>query len=319
MKESPEWYAVAVTAGPDAAEALEYAFNSLEALGTEINYLQHKNTERVTVVGYFNVVPDEDSVQDELHYALRAYDLNDETIVQIERSKIEETDWLAEWKKHWKPTEVGGFVIAPSWSELSDDSKIVIRIEPNMAFGTGTHETTQLCLRAIEKEYVPGDSFIDVGTGTGILLIAAVKLNLKSQALDLKFEISDARPQISNLKSRISDFKLYGCDTDDEAVAIAKENAVLNGVNEFVEFGTGSITDNDQIYDFVCANLTLDVIKPLLPTLLAKAGKTLVLSGILVEQKADIIEALKDVGIKDPEFSQAGEWISVVVATGDQN
>ena len=164
-----QWYSISVTVAPEAAEAIEYAFNSLEALGTEINHLRKKNAESVTVVGYFNDLPDEDHVQDELHYALTAYGFTDETAMQVVRDKIEETDWLAEWKKHWKPSDVGTFIIAPPWSDVNSPDKIVIRIEPNMAFGTGTHETTQLCLRAIEKYYKPGDSFLDVGTGTGIL------------------------------------------------------------------------------------------------------------------------------------------------------
>src|SRR5205085_3138018 len=89
---------------------------------------------------------------------------------------VEEIDWLAEWKKHWQPTEVGRFVIAPPWQEIDPGDKILIQIEPNMAFGTGTHETTQLCLDAISELYRPQLTFLDVGTGTGILAIAAAKL-----------------------------------------------------------------------------------------------------------------------------------------------
>ena len=111
------WYSISVTVAPDAAEAIEYAFNSLEALGTEINHLRKKNAESVTVVGYFNELPDEERVQDELHYALTVYGFTEETAMQVVRDKIEETDWLAEWKKHWKPSDVGAFVIAPPWSQ----------------------------------------------------------------------------------------------------------------------------------------------------------------------------------------------------------
>lgn len=296
---SPAWYSIAVTAAPEASEALEYAFNSLEALGTEINYLQNKNSESVIVVGYFNEAPDEEQVQDELHYALCAYGLTEDAIIQTERSKIEDTDWLAEWKKHWKPTTIGGLIVAPPWSDLKEETKIVIRIDPNMAFGTGTHETTQLCLRSIENNYGPGDSFLDVGTGTGILAIAAAKINLRSK--------------ISDLKSEISNFKLLACDTDADAIAIARGNAKLNDVGDAIEFLTGSITDDVPVFDFVCANLTLDVIKPLLPILLAKARKTLVLSGILAEQKAEIVGHLSELGILSPEILQAGEWISVLI------
>ena len=295
------WYSISVTVAPETAEAIEYAFNSLEALGTEINHLRKKNAESVTVVGYFNELPDHEHFQDELHYALRVYGFNDEAAMQVERKEVEDTDWLLEWKKHWKPSDVGTFVIAPPWSDVEGSAKMLIRIEPNMAFGTGTHETTQLCLHAIEKYYKPGDSFLDVGTGTGILAIAAAKLNVRS-------EISN-----SKLKSQISDVRLLGLDTDEDSVTIARENAELNGVDEAIDFSVGSISDETPEFDFVCANLTLDVIEPLLPLLLRKARKSLVLSGILVEQKSEIVRALAGLDISDPEINEAGEWVSVVV------
>jgi ribosomal protein L11 methyltransferase len=298
MADAVVWYSISVTVAPEAAEAIEYAFNSLDALGTEINHLRKKNAESVTVIGYFNELPDDERFQDELHYALRVYGFTDETAVQVERSEIENKDWLAEWKKHWKPSDVGAFVIAPPWSSIDDAEKLLIRIEPNMAFGTGTHETTQLCLQAIEKYYEPGDSFLDVGTGTGILAIAAAKLNLRSQA--------------SNLKSQISNLKLCAVDTDVDSISIAKANADLNGVDGAIDFRIGSISPETPEFDFVCANLTLDVIEPLLPLLLEKAGRTLVLSGILVEQRRQIEGALSKLGCDRANFSESGEWICVV-------
>jgi ribosomal protein L11 methylase PrmA len=337
------WYSISVTVAPEATEAIEYAFNSLEALGTEINHLQKKNAATATVVGYFNQLPDEEAVQDELHYALSAYGFSDEAALQVERSPVENTDWLAEWKKHWKPTSIGGFVIAPSWSEVDDAEGIVIRIEPNMAFGTGTHETTQLCLEAIEKYYDPGDSFLDVGTGTGILAIAAAKLNFKVEISNLKggskipdMKRADLRSDISNLeegshsfdlklrseaadlkhsvlKSQISNLKLFACDTDVDSIAIAKENAELNCVGSEIEFTVNSISDETPAFDFVCANLTLDVILPILPLLIRKARKTLVLSGILADQKPEIVARLAELGIADSEIRDAGEWIRVMV------
>jgi ribosomal protein L11 methyltransferase len=341
------WHSISVNVPPEAAEAIEFALNSLEALGTEINHLRKKNADEVTIVGYFNDLPDEERVQDELHFALRAYGLGEETVLGLERRMIEETDWLAEWKKHWRPSEVGNFIVAPPWSEVEDNGKIVIRIEPNMAFGTGTHETTQLCLRAIERLYQPGDSFLDVGTGTGILAIAAAKLSnfkseisnfqsetssLKAETSDLKSETSDLRSEISNLKlsestspkssesigsqtglSPASRAKIIACDTDADSVAIAIENAELNGVDGAVEFRDGSISSATDKFDFVTANLTLDVIEPLLPVLIEKSRKTLLMSGILAEQEGQIVKALTEHGITDPTIDRASEWISVVV------
>jgi len=311
------WYSISVTVAPEATEAIEYAFNSLDALGTEINHLRKKNAESVVVVGYFNDLPDEERVQDELHYALGVYGFTDESALSVERNRIEDTDWLAEWKKHWKPTTVGGFVIAPPWSDVDEPDKILIRIEPNMAFGTGTHETTQLCLKAIEKYYAPGDSFLDVGTGTGILAIAAARLNLRFEISNLKVgsQTSDfvLGSEGKDLKSEISNLKLIACDTDVDSVAIAKANAELNHVGREIDFTVGSIGADTPEFDFVCANLTLDVILPILPLLGEKSRKTLVLSGILVEQKAEIVDALAIAGIADSEIKEAGEWISCVV------
>lgn len=286
------WYSVSVIASPDAAEAIEYAFNSLEALGTEIDHLGKKHLDTVTVVGYFNDLPEEDSVQDELQYALRSYGLTDEAVINIERNTVEETDWLAEWKKHWKPSVVGRFVVAPPWNDVAFDSKIVIRIEPNMAFGTGTHETTQLCLKAIEKYYTPGDSFLDVGTGTGILAIAAAKLNANSRRA-----------------------ALLACDTDIDSVKIARKNAELNGVGNDINFQTATVSTETPRCDFVCANLTLDVIKPILPLLLDKAEKTLVLSGILSGQESEIVRDIESLGIRDAKVERAGEWLGVTINT----
>lgn len=291
--ESKSWYSISVTVVPEASEAIESAFNSLDSLGTEINHLRKKNADALTVVGYFNDLPDDETVEDELHFALRAYGLSEDAILQIERNQVENADWLAEWKKHWRPTEVSGFVIAPPWCEVDDETKIVIRIEPNMAFGTGTHDTTKLCLQAISELYQPGESFLDVGTGTGILAIAAAKINSKFQ---------------------ISNSKFFACDTDVDSITIARENAQANGVGNAIEFVVGPIDASTPPFDFVCANLTLDVIQPLLPLLLAKAKKTLVMSGILAEQTDAIVGSLAEHGITDAEIRQSGEWISVVVA-----
>lgn len=285
MTDYSKWYSLEITAAPEATEAIEFALNSLDALGTSINHLRKANAESVTVVGYFNELPDDQHFQDELHYALRAYDLGDEIVSTVTRGEIENADWLAEWKKHWKPTTVGRFVIAPPWFEVNEPDKIVIRIDPNMAFGTGTHETTQLCLAEIDENYIPGESFLDVGTGTGILAIAAAKLGASD---------------------------LFACDTDVDSISIARENAESNGAPAII-FDTASISDDTPPHDFVCANLTIDVILPMLDLLLNKSKRMLVMSGILSEQQPLIVDALTERGITDPRIERLREWISVIV------
>jgi ribosomal protein L11 methyltransferase len=202
---------------------------------------------------------------------------------RIEWREIENQDWLAEWKKHWQPTETKKFIVAPTWAEVENTEKIIIRIEPSMAFGTGTHETTRLCLKAIEENYRD--------TGTGILAIAVAKFQVSS-----------------------SEFQVVGCDTDVDSINIAEENAEINKTED-IEFYAGSISPETPGFDFVCANLTADVIIPLLPLLIEKSKRILVLSGILKEQENLITAELKKLQITNYKIETDGEWISVQVRT----
>lgn len=303
MIETRIWFAISVTVAAPASEAVEFAFNELGSLGTEINDFRKTISEAVTVVGYFEKLPDEDLVQSELENALRIHETAPDSIFRVERNQIENKDWLAEWKKHWKPTEIGRFIIAPPWEPVNESGKIVISIEPNMAFGTGTHETTQLCIKAIEENYKAGQTFLDVGTGTGILAIAAAKLATNGTEFSENVEAS----------SITSVTKILAFDTDVDSIAIAKENAVLNGTSERIEFCIGSISADTPQFDFVCANLTIDVIVPILPQLIEKTRETLVLSGILREQEESIVSELRKSKITNYKIEQAGEWISVVL------
>ena len=157
---------------------------------------------------------------------------------------------------------------------------------PGMAFGTGTHETTRLCLRAIEK-YFPGGSFLDVGTGTGILAIAAAKMFARA--------------------------RIECCDTDAEAIEIAKDNARLNQVADRITFRVGSVGDDTASADLVCANLTATVIVELLPALLGATCGRLVLAGILDSQTEMVQSRLFELGATVLERNQDGEWIALVV------
>jgi ribosomal protein L11 methyltransferase len=207
----------------------------------------------------------------------------------IQPREIADRDWLGEWKQTWQPSVVGRFIIAPPWTEVSSASnRIVIRIEPGMAFGTGTHETTRLCLKAIEK-YFRGGSLLDVGTGTGILAIAAAKL--------------------------FPNASIEACDTDAEAVEIARANAQLNHTAEQIVFRVGSLGDEATASaDLVCANLTVEAISSLLPSLIGATCGRLILSGILDSQLDMIVERLRECGADgNCVMLQDGEWVGVVV------
>ena len=296
------WLAVNITVDSEAAEAIEFALNECGTLGTEIDLLGIRASQAETVVtGYFNEKPDEQDLRFQISDALRIFSFDQNAVKKLEWREVEDRDWLAEWKKHWKATEIGRFVVAPPWENVDPTDKTVIRIEPNMAFGTGTHETTQLCLKTIGELYDPIQTFLDVGTGTGILAIAAAKL------------ATEGTEKIHKNLSVSSVAKILACDTDADSVKIARENAVANGVGGMIVFADGSLGDETPVYDFVCANLTSDVIIPILPLLLGKSRQTLLLSGILAEQKEIIDSELIKFQISNVRCESAGDWISVII------
>ena len=280
------WYGLDLIVASEAGEAVEYALMEAGALGTETGEAQNGY---LRVTAYFDQVPNRERVRAELAEAFRIYQLPSSSVREMTVRDVADQDWLGEWKKSWQPVEVGErFIIAPPWSEIPDaHNRLVIRIEPGMAFGTGTHETTRLCLMAIEK-YFAGGSFLDVGTGTGILAIAAAKL--------------------------FPDAHIEACDTDAEAVAIASENARLNGVAERIIFRVGTVEETTASADFVCANLTADVIATLLPSLVSVTCWHLILSGILETQADAVRERLRECGVSEPCGTlQDGEWIALIV------
>lgn len=285
--EKKSWFAAVVTIDKAALDAAEHALNMLDPLGIETDLLRKGGDANATVSAYFDVAPDAAELCEQIVNAIEIFGLDTDTEFSVSITEVEDADWLAEWKRHWQPTVIGNFVISPPWFEVEDDERYIIRIDPSMAFGTGTHDTTQLCLAALENEVKAGDSLLDVGTGTGILAIAAAMLG--------------ASPVVGN-------------DTDADSVVIARENTAANGVADIVELHDGSITDATPGYDIVCANLTLDVIEPLLSLLTAKAKRTLILSGILAEQESSIRDSLSKHGHDEPTVTYSGEWIAVKVS-----
>lgn len=281
---SKRWHTIDAIAISNACEAIEYGLMEAGALGTETNEAGSAN---VIVSGYFNQNPEVDIVRNALLEALRIYNFSPASLIDLKIREVPDRDWLSEWKKDWQPVEVGRFIIAPPWSEVTDaGGRILIRIEPGMAFGTGTHETTRQCLKAIEKHF-RGGSFLDVGTGTGILAIAAAKM--------------------------FSTARVEAVDTDAETVEIARENARLNDVGDQIDFRAGGIDEQALSADLVCANLTAPIIVDLLPLLLGATCGRLVLSGILDSQLELVQSRLLELGATSFEIDQDGEWIALAV------
>jgi ribosomal protein L11 methyltransferase len=278
------WYALDLIATSDAHEAVEYALMEAGALGTETN---QSEDDLLTVSAYFDAPPEREAVRSVLAEALRIYELPTSSMREMNFREVADQDWLGEWKKNWQPVKTGRFIVAPPWSDIPEASdQVIIRIEPGMAFGTGTHETTRLCLMAIEK-YFGGGSFLDVGTGTGILAIAAAKL--------------------------FPGARMEAIDTDAQAVEIAAENARLNNVAD-IEFRVGTVDETTASADFVCANLTADVIVSILPQLIGASCGRLVLSGILDVQLEAVRARLQESGASEPlEIMNDGEWVALIL------
>jgi ribosomal protein L11 methyltransferase len=205
---------------------------------------------------------------------------------------IPEKDWNETWKKGFQPVDAGErFTILPPWEERRND-RINLVIDPGMAFGTGHHETTRSCLVLMEK-YAPNtvrDSFLDLGTGTGILAIAARKLGYRH---------------------------VIGIDTDHLAVDAARKNVVINQVPD-VELREGSLYELQETFEVIAANLISGVLILIAPALSAhmRPGGVAILSGILDGQEDEVLEAMEQTGLRLREKYPDGKWVSLVVERG---
>ncbi len=280
------WHAVEIQIARVAETAVTAQLWTANTTGLEIS---EDTPEAITLRAYFEAAPDIEKLQANIHRALRLSDVPEMALRSLEALTIADQDWLAEWKKGYEPVTIGAkLLITPSWKreQVADTTRAIVQIDPGMAFGTGTHETTRGCLELLEK-YWHGGALLDVGTGTGILAIAAIKL--------------------------FPDARVIGFDVDPEAIDVALENAEINGVAEAVEFEVNKLASfHGQTFDVVLANLTADVIVPLaadFPQVMSAAG-TLIVSGILREQGDDVCAALGAQGFEVIEANPDGEWIT---------
>ena len=216
---------------------------------------------------------------------------------RIEKSSTEDVDWINNWKQYFHQFTVDDILITPSWEEVSaaDADKLVIHIDPGTAFGTGMHETTQLCIRQLKKYVRPGADVLDVGTGSGILSIIALKLGAGHAV---------------------------GTDLDPCAVSAARENLEANGLSEQdMDVMIGNLIGDREVaarvgfekYDVVCANILADVLTELTPYVVPcmKKGAVYITSGILEEKEELVRDAMTDAGLTVLDVSHQGEWVSV--------
>lgn len=214
----------------------------------------------------------------------------------ITSSQTEDIDWINNWKQFFQSFYIDDILIKPTWEPLKeeDKNKFLIEIDPGISFGTGKHETTQLCIRQIRKYLKEGERVLDVGCGSGILSIAALKLGAGS---------------------------VVGTDVDGDCITSTHENMTVNHLAENSgEFYVGNLIDNKAFqekigtgYDLVVANILADIIIPMAPALYqcAKEQGVLITSGIIDFKENEVKEALKQAGFEILEVNHQGEWVNV--------
>jgi ribosomal protein L11 methyltransferase len=211
--------------------------------------------------------------------------------------KVEEVNWVEAWKEHYHPIPVGQrLIIVPAWLEVGPGGRLPIRIDPGMAFGTGTHPTTQLCLELLDERFAaagPSRRVIDIGCGSGILAIAALRLGAEAA---------------------------LGVDIDPLAIDASRQNAEANGIRQGLELGVGSLGEvlagqfGLRQAEIVFANILAPILARLLEAGLADLlapGGILILSGILEEQSADLEVAAERYGLRLVDRRQTGSWVAL--------
>lgn len=253
-------------------------------------------------IAYLNFYLEEDADKEAILKDVRAaldelksyMDIGEAT---IEESQTEDKDWINNWKQYFHQFYVDDILIVPSWEEVKaeDQDKMILHIDPGTAFGTGMHETTQLVIRQLKKYVTPDTEMLDVGTGSGILGIVAIKLGAKH---------------------------VLGTDLDPCAVPAVAENKEANGIpEEAFDMMIGNIIDDKEVqdqagyekYDIVTANILADVLIPLTPVIVhqMKKGAYYITSGILDVKEEVVVEAVKAAGLTVVEITHQGEWVSV--------
>ncbi len=215
----------------------------------------------------------------------------------IEESQTEDVDWVNNWKQYFHQFYIDDILVIPSWEnvEAKDSDKMVIHIDPGTAFGTGMHETTQLCIRQLKKYVTKDTEILDVGCGSGILGMLALKFGAKHSV---------------------------GTDLDPCAIDATYENMDNNGISrDQYEVMIGNIIDDKEVqdkvgyekYDIVAANILADVLVPLTPVILhqLKKGGIYITSGIIEDKEDVVVEAVKKAGLEVLEVNHQGEWVSV--------
>ena len=218
--------------------------------------------------------------------------------VEYELSGVSEDDWAENWKKYYKPVHLGRVTVVPRWEKYTKSpDEIIVRMDPGMAFGTGTHETTRLVIRLMQDEPLSGLRVLDVGTGSGILSICASKLGAK---------------------------KVNAYDIDPVAVKVAKDNVECEGCDN-VEVGISDLLQGvdtrEGKYDFCVANIVADIILRMLPDISDYLTDTapIILSGIIEPRKSEVVDMALKCGYKVAREINENDWVAIMLTRGEDN
>lgn len=296
-----DYYELQIKINPDMEDIIsDFCFENLPCEGVVLAEEAYKDLEMIsttegTLKVFLTFEPDNLSeiLKDERDL-LKSRGFSDEELGSWEFviSNKPNEDWSKKWKEKWDITKVTDkIIIVPDWLEYDDkENEVVIRLEPGCAFGTGTHQTTQLCMKALEKYMKKGDKVADIGMGSGILSICAKKFGASS---------------------------VYGCDIDEDVIDVAKENARKNLPNngEDCYFELNTADKINEKFDFVMANILHNVLAEIMGDLknIMKSGALMSLSGILDEKKPVVLEAIKRENLEIIEEIHQDQWTSFVV------
>ncbi len=291
------YYELQIKINPDIEEIVsDICFENLPCEGVVLAEEEYKDLEMIsTTEGTLRVFltekADVEHIIKEQRELLKSRGLSDEELGSWEFSYAEKEneDWSKKWKEKWDVTHVSDRItVVPDWIEYAPQrsDEVIIKLEPGCAFGTGTHSTTQLCMKAIEK-YMPDNADIaDIGMGSGILAICAKKSGAKYA---------------------------YGCDNDETVIDVAKENALKNNVECVFELNTADKITKQ--FDFVLANILHNVLAEIMGDLKAimKDEAYMVLSGILDEKKYVVLDAIQKHNLELVEEMHQNQWVALVV------
>lgn len=292
-----EYYELKIKINPQISDIVsEICFDNFDCEGVVLAEEAYKDLEMIsTTEGTLKVFLrscdiDIENILKEQRNILKSRGLSDQELGSWEFSieTKQNEDWSKKWKEKWDVTHVTDkIVVVPDWLEYSPkQDEVVINLEPGCAFGTGTHQTTQLCMKAIEKYMQKGAKVADIGMGSGILAICAKKFGAS---------------------------EVYGCDNDETVIDVAKENAFKNHVECNFELNTADkITEK---YDYVCANILHNVLAEIMGDLknIMSEDAVLVLSGILDEKKPVVIDAIHKHSLKIVEETHQDQWTAFIV------